>query len=168
METSTSHGDVWNRDLIGVDPRTEVLSVGIVVGDGVVGSESSADLIAEFTEWGWQVDLLEGVASEAGLRAATRHDVVLFYGTRGSRGARRALCRRLPTVAMMRPEHGRGLLALVREVGRRRTTSVLVVHSGSHAKVLRRVSPAALVHLADPVLAVDLGAVLMRARAWWR
>jgi hypothetical protein len=161
----------WNTDLSGIDPGAVRLTVAVVAG--APATDRLVDrIVATFREWGWGVRVLPAASTRTARAASVGADVVLFYGRGGTRRARRALRALVPTVAVRPPEARAGPVGLLAEAGWRRTTTVTVIHRDREARVLRKVSPAALVRLepptADPTYATDLGAVLMRARAWWQ
>jgi hypothetical protein len=158
----------WDKSLIGVDPARHCRAVLVVPGVGVMVDTQALD---ELRRWGWTVTVADLDTEPGRLEELARHhDVALFSDIRGTRAARRALTRLLPTVAVV-PTRGRGrLAALVAEAGTQRDTTVLVVRDPRDAKILRKLSSSALVRseAADDVRdrATALAAVLLRAHAW--
>jgi hypothetical protein len=161
----------WPCDIIGIDPSQQHLSV-LAVGDDAPTGGHLPDVLGRFRSWGWRVTVLPLNAGVAQLRhEAAGHDVALFAGTIGNRRLRGALSADLPTVATVGgPGPGRDV-RLLAEMGGRRTT-VLIVHRPVEARILRKISASALVRLEPPrevgTYALHLGAVLLRAQAWWR
>ena len=158
----------WDTSLIGVDPTDHPCSVLVIPGVDAITDRHALD---ELRGWGWTVTVVEpdtDVATLEGL--AARHDVALFCDIRGTRAARQALTSHLPTVAVVPPRgHGR-VATLLREVGTRRDTTVLIVRDPRDTRILRKLSGSALVRseavASTTDRAVGLASVLLRAYAW--
>lgn len=158
----------WDTSLIGVDPTDHPCSVLVVPGADAITDEQALDALRG---WGWTVTVVEPDADLAALEAlAAHHDVALFSDIRGTRAARQALTPHLPTVAVVPPRgHGR-VATLLREVGARRDTTVLIVRDPRDTRILRKLSGSALVWSEAATSATDravaLASVLLRAYAW--
>ena len=162
----TAHS--WDTSLIGIDPANHARAVLVVPGADAIVDRPALD---ELRAWGWAVTVADPDTDTGELVAlARRHDVALFADIRGTRVGRRALTAVLPTVAVVPPRgHGR-VATLLGEAGTHRDTTVLIVRDPRDAKMLRRLSGAALVRseAATSVRerAAALAAVLLRAHAW--
>ena len=158
----------WDESLIGVDPASHTRAVLVLSGpDGLVDQPA----LDELSGWGWNITVAELDTGAFELeRLARRCDVALFEEVRGTRPVRRALTASLPTVAIV-PVRGHGrLAALLGEAGTDRDTTVLILRDPRDARILRKLSRAALVRAPAAASATDraaaLGAVLLRAYAW--